>query len=100
MLRPLTDRILIKPDAVPDQTYSGLHLVQDWKPENMGEVVALPERVDAHCPDCGGTVFVAPSVKLGDTVLFSWTSGQDIRVNGERFLLMRESDLLAVLENV
>jgi chaperonin GroES len=99
MLKPLTDRVLIKPDAVPEQTESGLHLIQDWKPENMGEVVGVAERTESFCPECGGKVFTAPSVKVGDVVLFSWTSGQEIRVNGERFLLMREADLLAVLEN-
>lgn len=99
MLKPIGDRILVKPDAVPDQTESGLHLVRDWKPENCGEVVAVAERTDTNCPDCGGRIFVVPSVKAGDTVLFSWTSGQEVRVDGERYLLMREADLLAVLES-
>jgi chaperonin GroES len=98
MLKPLTDRILIKPDALSDVTESGLHLVRDWSPENSGEVVGVPERVDAHCPECGGRVFAPSSVKLGDVVLFSPNSGQEVTVDGERFLLMRESDLLAVLE--
>jgi co-chaperonin GroES (HSP10) len=42
-----------------------------------------------------------PSVKVGDTVLFSWASGQEITVDDgkETYLLMRESDLLAVLED-
>jgi co-chaperonin GroES (HSP10) len=40
-----------------------------------------------------------PSVKVGDDVLFSWTVGQEITVDDERYLLMREGDILAVLEN-
>ena len=100
MLKPLGDRVLIKPDTLPEQTDSGLHLVRDWNPEITGEVVAVPERVDAHCPDCGSRVFLVPQVKTGDTVVFSWqTPGQEVREDGDRYLLMRESDILAVLES-
>lgn len=100
MLRPLTDRILIKPDPKPDTvTASGILLVEHGTtPENLGEVVSVPERVDAHCPDCGSRVFVAPSVAVGDLVLFSSESGQEITVDGERYLLMRDADILAVYE--
>jgi chaperonin GroES len=97
-LQPLGDRVLIKPDIPPDMTESGLHLVRDWKPENSGEIVAVPERMDCLCPECGTRVFHVPSVKVGDVVVFSWTSGQEIAVDGDKYLLMRESDLLAVLE--
>lgn len=41
-----------------------------------------------------------PSVKVGDIVVFSVKSGQEIQVDGTRYLIMRESDLLAVLEGV
>lgn len=99
MLKPLTDRILIKPDPKADTiTASGVLLVEDWKPEHMGEVVAVPTRADAHCPECGSRVFAAPCVKVGDLVLFSHQSGQEITVDDERYLLMREDDLLAVYE--
>jgi chaperonin GroES len=98
MLHPLTNNILIRPEKAPDKTESGLHLVDHWASENMGEVVALPERVDAYCPDCGTRVFAAPSVKVGDTVIFPLEAGQELTVNGERFLLMKDADLLAVVE--
>jgi chaperonin GroES len=100
MLRPLTDRILIKPDVAPDTTESGLHLVQHWTPENSGEVVAVPERSDAYCPECGARVFAVPSVKVGDVVIFSPNSGQEVRVDGDRYLLMRDTDILCILETV
>lgn len=99
MLQPLGDRVLIKPDAPPEQTESGLHVVRDWNPETTGEVVAIAERTDTNCPECGCRVFVVPGVKVGDTVVFSWQSGQELREDGERYLLMRESDILAVLES-
>lgn len=99
MLKPLTDRILIKPDPHQDTiTASGITLVEDWKPEHMGEVVSVPERADAHCPECGCRVFALPSVKVGDIVLFSHQSGQEITIEDTRYLLMREDDLLAVYE--
>jgi chaperonin GroES len=98
MLAPLGDRVLIKPDTPPDTTESGLHLVQDWKPENCGEIVATSERIDATCPECGSRVFRVPAVKKGDVVIFSWQSGQEITVDGVKYLLMREDDLLGVLE--
>ena len=98
MLNPIGDRVLIKPDVPPDTTESGLHLVQHWKPENSGVVAAVSERIDTTCPDCGTRVFHVPSVKVGDVVVFSWQSGQEVTIAGERFILMREDDILGVLE--
>lgn len=123
MLRPLGDRVLIKPDKNPEQTESGLHLVEHRKPENMGTVVAvgpcphplkheastLAERLE-RCYDDEIITDAAnmlrdvtrrePSVKVGDDVIFSWTSGQELFVDDERYLLMREGDILAVVEPV
>lgn len=94
MLKPLGDRVLIKPDPRPTQTESGLHLVESWQPDNMGEIVAVgPGRACEEC-GCGLTL----SVKVGDFVQFSPLSGQDITVDGERYVLMREADLLTVYE--
>jgi chaperonin GroES len=98
MLSPLGDRVLIKPDVPPEKTDSGLIMIRDWKPENCGEIVAIPERIDATCPECGTRVFRVPSVKVGDVVVFSWTSGQELVIDGVKYLLMREDDLLGVLE--
>lgn len=43
-----------------------------------------------------------PSVKAGDTVIFPWTAGREVQIDdtGDRYLIMREADLLAVLEDV
>ena len=98
MLRPLTNKLLIRPEKAPEQTESGLHLVEHWKPENVGEIVAVPERTDAVCAECGHRMFFQPTVKVGDTVIFPLEVGQELTVNGERFLLMKETDLSAVYE--
>lgn len=129
-LRPLGARVLIKPESQPEMSESGLiHLVEHKKPEEMGTVVAVgyarhPRKDDAEAladwleydvdSDRSGDrdwyvvraklvrdlVRKEPCVQVGDTVLFSWASGQELTVNDgqERYLLLREEDLLAVLE--
>ena len=118
-LRPLGDRILIKPEPNPDTTESGLILMEHRKPETMGTVVAVgtcrhPLHDDAITASTwwrtngndeladllAGLAGRDPLVKAGDTVLFSWTSGQELHLDDEdtRYLLMREADILAVVE--
>lgn len=94
-LKPLGDRVLIKPDTPIEETASGLLLKQSWQPEQTGTVVAVGET------SCGRCKALIPSdVKPGDAVVFSWQVGQEITVNHgeERYLLMRQSDILCVLE--
>ena len=100
MIHPLGDRILIRPEPNPTETESGLQLVEHRKPETMGEVVSVPERIAMDCPECHHRFYRVTDVKVGDTVAFSWTSGQELLIDDERFFLMRESDILAVLEGV
>lgn len=122
-LRVLGDRVLIKPIENPTETASGLILAEHRKPETMGTVVAVglqthPLRADAEAlavqveqdfPESGPAIAEllrcatqrTPDVHVGDTVIFSWTSGQEIFIDDEeptRHLLMREADVLAVLE--
>lgn len=90
-LKPLADRILIKPDEPPTQTKSGLHLIEHWRAEQTGIVAAM------------GELTRTPDFKVGDAVIFAPTAGEELRVNiGEpnetRYLLLRESDVLAVIE--
>lgn len=120
--QPLADRVLIRPDAQPTMTESGLHLAEQWKPEQTGTVVAVgrgrhPFKDEAfslaHKLDCIGDEIACdaaqmlrdltgkePEVKVGDAVIFSWQAGQELIVNHgqERYVLMRESDILAVVE--
>lgn len=83
---PLSGRVLIEPIEPDRTTESGLVLVEDRKPETMGIVVA----VDADATD--------HQVSVGDTVLFSWVSGQEIMLDDARYLIMPETDLLAIVE--
>lgn len=98
MLKPLGDRVLIRPEEQPKQTDSGLHLVEHWKPEVTGTVAAVPECIPVPCPTCEQDVLRPCEVQPGDYVVFSWSDGQEVFVDGERFLLMRESDIKAVVE--
>ena len=84
---PLGDRVLIRPAERPTQTESGLHLTEHRKPDTAGWVISVGEGTHRQ-----------PCVKSGDYVLFSWQSGQEFWMDDERLLIMRESDLLAVIE--
>jgi len=123
-LIPLGDRVLIKPDVVKTTTDSGLHLVEHWPDEVSGVVVAIgrpahPRKAEAfamaetleqdvspHFLPCVGAAAQLlrdltgrePVVAVGDRVIFSRVAGQDIQIDDTRYVLMREADLLAVLE--
>lgn len=84
---PLGDRVLIRPAKRPEQTESGLLVSEHRKPDTAGWVVGV-----------GGETHRDPCVKVGDYVLFSWQSGQELDFDEERFLIMRESEILAVVE--
>src|SRR6185295_2747716 len=118
MLRPLGNRILIKPEAAQDRTESGLWLQEDKKPDQTGTVVAIgtlthPRKQEAEalalrvetarealipacCVEYDDTTSAAvllrelvarePVVQVGDFVMFSWQSGQELVVDGERYL--------------
>ena len=84
--QPLGDRVLIKPEPAPTQTASGLHLSEHWKPEQMGTVIAIGPLVK--------------EVKPNDFTVFSWQVGQELFVDdSERYLMMRERDILAIVED-
>ncbi len=112
-LRPIGDRVLIRPEKNPEQTESGLHLVDHAKPATAGTVVSIglaehPLRTEAArwaglLPPKAGALLLAatqrvPEVKPGDYVLFSWQSGQELWIDDEQLVIMRESDILAVVD--
>ena len=92
-VKPLADRIIVKAAEAEDMTKGGIILPDTAKEKpQQGEVLAVgPGKVS----DSGNIVKV--TLKSGDKVLYGKYSGTEITVDGEDVLIMRESDILAVL---
>lgn len=92
-IKPLADRIVVKPSAAEEKTKGGLFIPDTAKEKpQQGDVVAVgPGKV----ADSGQTL--APQVKVGDRVLYGKYSGTEIQIDGTDYLIMRESDVFAVL---
>ncbi len=93
-LRPLEDRVIVKPETAEDRTAGGLYLPEAAKEKPMtGKVTATgPGKLS----DDGKRTAVA--VKKGDTVLYGKYSGTEVEVAGEKLLIMREGELLGIVE--
>lgn len=91
-LKPLGDRVVVKAIEAEEKTRGGIILPDTAKDKPQeGEVVAVgPGRV----LDNGSRV--APEVKVGDRVIYSKYGGTEIKVDDVEYLVIRESDLLAV----
>lgn len=95
-LRPLADRVVVQP-IEQEETFAGGALVlpetAKEKPQ-QGEILSVgPGRVD----DSGKRIVM--DVKAGDTVLFAKYAGTEIKVDGKKVLILKESDILAVVEH-
>jgi chaperonin GroES len=92
--RPLHDRILVKRIEEGEQKIGGI-IIPDTAKEKpqQGKVVAVGS---GKVKDDG--MRIAMDVKEGDTILFGKYSGQEIKLDGDEFLIMREEEVLAVLE--
>jgi chaperonin GroES len=87
-LKPLADRVLVQPAAAEEKTASGI-IIPDTakeKPQRGIVVAAGPGKKDEPT-----------SVKVGDTVLYGKYSGTEVTVDGKDYLIMRESDIFAIL---
>jgi chaperonin GroES len=93
-IQPLADRVVVQSLAEAEQTRGGLYIPDTAKEKpQQGEVVAVgPGKLS----DEGARL--APDVKVGDRVLYGKYSGTEVTVDGEEFLILRESDILAVLK--
>ena len=92
-LKPLSDRVVIEAAAAEEKSSGGIILpdTAQEKPQ-QGTVVAVgPGKVS----DAGNAI--AMTVKVGDNVLYGKYSGTEITIEGDEVLIMRESDILAVL---
>jgi chaperonin GroES len=92
-LKPLHDRVLVKPMEAEEKTAGGLIIPDTAKEKPMrGEVVAVGT---GKVTDDGKTVPMA--VKKGDAILYGKYSGTEITVDGNEYLIMRESDIYAII---
>jgi chaperonin GroES len=92
-LKPLADRVVVKPSAAEERTKGGI-IVPDTAKEKpvWGTVIAAgPGKVS----DEGK--LIAPEVKVGDSVLYGKYSGTEVTIDGEELLIMRESDIFAIM---
>jgi chaperonin GroES len=93
-LKPLGSRVVIEPIEMEDVTASGIVLPETAKEKpQKGKVLS----VGAGDRDDSGKR-IAMDVKAGDTVLFAKYAGTEIKIDGKKLLILRESDLLAIVE--
>lgn len=93
-IRPLHDRILVKRLEEEEKTAGGLYIPDTAKEKPIqGKVIA----VGAGKRDKEGKA-IPVGVKAGEKVLFSKYSGTEVKIEGEEHLIMREDDILAVIE--
>ena len=93
-LRPLQDRIIVKRVEEETKTAGGLFIPETAKEKpQRGQIVAVGNGKKTE----DGKVLPL-DVKVGDLVLFGKYAGTEIKVDGEDFLMMREDDILAVVE--
>lgn len=88
-IQPLADRVLIKPAPAEEKTIGGIIIPDTAKEKPLkGEVIAAGN----------GTKDEQMVVKVGDEVLYGKYSGQELEFEGEKYLIMRQSDILAILK--
>ncbi|MDR1516630.1 MAG: co-chaperone GroES [Dysgonamonadaceae bacterium] len=88
-IKPLADRVLVKPAVAEEKTVGGIIIPDSAKEKPLkGEVIAAGK----------GTKDEEMSVKKGDKVLYGKYAGTEIEEDGEQYLIMRQSDILAIVE--
>ena len=93
-LKPLQDRVIVKQSEAEEKTKSGILLPDTAKEKpTKGKVIAVgPGKLD----DKGRPMEIG--LRVGETVYYGKYSGTDVEINGEKFVILRESDVLGVLE--
>jgi len=92
-LKPLRDRVVVKPMKALEKTAGGIILPETSSKETpkTGEIIAVGT---GRRSEKGETI--ALEVKQGDHVFFSEYAGTEVKIEGEKFLIMREEDILAI----
>ncbi len=88
MMKPIGDRVVIKPAPAEEKTKGGI-IIPDTAKEKpqRGEVVAVGPGKDGNLM----------TVQVGDIVLYGKYAGQEINYNGEDYMIMREDDILVII---
>ena len=98
-IEPLGDRVLIRPLEKEQVTASGIVIpdTADKEKPSEGEILALGK---GGIPDSNGKPCANPEefLKVGDKVLFGKYAGTDVKIEDEDYLIMREDDVLGVIE--
>ena len=96
-LRPLSDRVVVESVEEDEQTFAGGKLVlpetAKEKPQKGVVLAAGPGRLD----DDGKRIVM--DVKVGDQVLYAKYAGTEVKIDGHKLLILKESDILAIVEN-
>jgi chaperonin GroES len=92
-MKPLADRVIVRALEAEDKTAGGLFIPDTAKEKpQQGEIVAVgPGKTSDE-----GKV-LALEVKVGDKILYGKYSGTEVRIDGEDYLIMRESDIFAIV---
>ena len=94
-LKPLGDRLVIKPIEQDDVTSSGIFLPETAKEKpQQGKVVAAGPGARKESGDR-----IALDVQVNDTVLYAKYAGTSVKLDGQEYLILKETDVLAIVEN-
>ena len=88
MIKPLADRVLVEPKEAETKTASGLYIpdTAKEKPQEGKVIAAGPGKKDEHM-----------EVKVGDEVIYGKYAGTEVTVEGKKYLIVKQSDILAIL---
>ncbi len=94
-LKPLGDRVIVTPIEADDQTPTGLFLPETAKEKpQQGKVIAAGPGARKEDGDR-----IAMDIKVDDTVLYARYGGTTIKLDGKEYLILKETDVLAIVEN-
>ncbi|MFI3333548.1 MAG: co-chaperone GroES [Rikenellaceae bacterium] len=87
-VKPLSDRVLVQANKAEEKTAGGLFIPDTAKEKPLsGKVVAVGP----------GTSEITMEVSVGDEVLYGKYAGQELNIDGEDYLIMKQSDILAII---
>ena len=93
-IRPLQDRVIVKRSEEEGKTKGGI-IIPDAAKEKPGEGIVVAVGKGKTAKD---GKLIKPDVKAGDRILFTKYSGNEVKINGVEHLIMREDDILGIIE--